>query len=326
MKSEVNPHNDISGDKLSDTIVNNIGVGIVVVDVHLKVIAWNGFMELHSGISAGKIVEKHLPDYFPELPFSWLSWKVRNVFLLGSISYSSWKERPYLFAFRHNREITSTIENMYQDCSFMPIKNRDGEVTACCITIYDVTDVGIYQNALQDANDIIVVLEKMSHTDGLTGLNNRFHFESKLSEEFSRAKRYGLNLSLAIFDLDFFKTTNDTYGHPTGDAVLKEVAEQVTSALRSSDSVSRFGGEEFVIIFPETSLDSALMKSEQLRGKIEEATVQSDGRLVEFTASFGVASLDEDMANQSELLKSADSALYFSKENGRNKVSSRLDF
>ncbi len=160
------------------------------------------------------------------------------------------------------------------------------------------------------------VWESIARTDSLTGLLNRISFEELLNREVERAKRYGEELSLVIFDIDNFKDINDTYGHLFGDKVLKEIARVVSRNVRESDIIARWGGEEFIILLPNTPLDSAISASEKLRRKIELCGFE-DG--VSVTASFGVAQLyPEDDAIR--LVLKADKALYEAKRGGKNKV------
>ena len=159
-------------------------------------------------------------------------------------------------------------------------------------------------------------LESLATHDGLTGAKNRRAFNEKLAEEWSRAGRYGTPLSLVLFDVDKFKSYNDTFGHQAGDGVLKLLARTVTGLVRGTDFFARYGGEEFVLILPNTDAEGAYILAERLRERVENAAWKE--RPV--TASFGIASIDETMACGEDLVESADGALYQSKERGRNRV------
>lgn len=160
----------------------------------------------------------------------------------------------------------------------------------------------------------------MSVTDELTGLYNRRHFSDNFEREFLRAKRYKSDLSLAIIDVDFFKKVNDTYGHSTGDYVLKEIAYLALETFRKTDMVFRYGGEEFAVILTETPLEGALIPLERLRKTVEEHNFKSHGKDINITISIGAAELNAETPNQDVLFDCADKALYEAKENGRNKV------
>ncbi len=306
--------------KFSESLFESINIGIMVLDRSITVQLWNRFMEINSGIKPAEIVGKNLFDLFPKLPSDWVRRKVKNVFLLKNRSYSSWKERPFLFKFKHNRQITGAGEYMFQDVTFIPLRDNAGEVEAVCVTISDVTDVGIYQNALKDANDVIVYLKELSHTDGLTGVFNRLHLEERLEDEFKRAMRYKKDLAYLMFDLDHFKKVNDDYGHLAGDTVLQEVAAKAKETLRSSDVFGRYGGEEFGVILPETEMDGAFRIAEKLCSVVGAEPVDYDKQKIGVTISIGVAQRHTGMSGYKALIDKADAALYRSKENGRNQV------
>lgn len=160
----------------------------------------------------------------------------------------------------------------------------------------------------------------MSVTDALTGLFNRRHFESTIEREFMRAKRYSSNLSIAVFDIDYFKKINDTYGHLCGDYVLKEIAYIALETFRKTDILFRYGGEEFVVILTETPIDKAVIPLERFRKTIEDYPFFYDNNNIKVTVSIGVETLNPDIFTSSDLLGNADKALYHAKEDGRNKI------
>ena len=159
-------------------------------------------------------------------------------------------------------------------------------------------------------------LEQLAIRDELTGLYNRRKLDESFAVEVSRAERYGRPLSVIMLDIDHFKAVNDTHGHPVGDAVLVETAERLRAALRTSDIPSRWGGEEFLIICPETPLETAVQLAERLRHDYESCDFPAAGRL---TASFGVAAHQKGQGVD-DILLSADEALYRAKNGGRNRV------
>jgi diguanylate cyclase (GGDEF)-like protein len=163
-------------------------------------------------------------------------------------------------------------------------------------------------------------MTELARKDGLTGIFNRQYFQERLEVEFCNAKRENYPLSLAIFDIDHFKKFNDTFGHMFGDKVLISIVETVSSTLRKNDIIARFGGEEFIILFPRTSLQEAYDKVEALREHISQHMIKDNLITASVTASFGVSSFDECTLTESELVKTADDALYVAKEEGRNCV------
>jgi diguanylate cyclase (GGDEF)-like protein/PAS domain S-box-containing protein len=170
-----------------------------------------------------------------------------------------------------------------------------------------------YRRDLEEAN---VRLQEMAVTDDLTGLRNRIALRQKLTEECQRAKRYHLPLALVMLDVDHFKSFNDTFGHPAGDDVLRLVSKLLQETARTSDIVSRYGGEEIAILLPSTYLEGAAALAERFRQAIENANWER--RPV--TASFGVAAWAETMTIPDQLIAAADQALYRAKERGRNRV------
>lgn len=163
----------------------------------------------------------------------------------------------------------------------------------------------------------------LSLTDALTGLYNRRHFDSTVEREFLRSKRYGGDLTLAIIDIDFFKKINDTYGHLCGDYVLKEVAYMIQDNFRKTDIVFRYGGEEFVVILTETSLDGSKIPLERLRQAIENYKFKYENNVIKVTVSIGAASNSYDNINT--VILNADKALYEAKSSGRNRISLKTE-
>ncbi|MEK7308600.1 MAG: diguanylate cyclase, partial [Nitrospirota bacterium] len=156
-------------------------------------------------------------------------------------------------------------------------------------------------------------------TDGLTGLNNHRNFQEKLKEQAEMARRYGMALSLLIMDVDNFKGFNDKYGHQTGDAVLKSIASIIKDHIRATDFAARYGGEEFAVIMPETSYNGARILAERLRKKIAGTPfILPDNDKALVTVSIGFASIPENAGDREELIETADKALYFAKQHGRN--------
>lgn len=155
--------------------------------------------------------------------------------------------------------------------------------------------------------------------DPLTGVSNRAVLDQSLPREIGLARRNGMPLSLLMLDIDHFKNVNDTYGHSTGDVVIKEIARAISSAVRDSDLVCRYGGEEFSVVLNNCQRDGAVMLAERLRCLISELECRdADGNIVRVTTSIGIAGLTaEDDAGS--LLNRADQALYTAKNNGRDR-------
>ena len=151
----------------------------------------------------------------------------------------------------------------------------------------------------------------------MTGLYNRRYMEDTLDRFLALAQRQRQSTSVLMIDLDNFKTLNDEHGHAKGDAVLKDVAAHVVGALRPSDIVCRYGGEELLVILPDCGIDDAMMRAEQVRARIESLSEQHGCRV---TASIGIASIPETAKSSSDLLSASDAALYEAKAMGKNQV------
>lgn len=158
--------------------------------------------------------------------------------------------------------------------------------------------------------------------DGLTGLYIRRYFDLRLAEEENRIKRYGGKLAILMMDIDHFKSVNDRYGHQQGDEVLRDVADIVKLSVRQAlDSPCRYGGEEFVVIMPDTDLAGALILAERIRESVQNHVMQGPEGDFSVTLSGGIAFMDQQyFIPRMELLKKADNALYRAKENGRNQM------
>ena len=298
-------------------VLQTIDVGMLVVDLEFNVVAWNGFMENHSGIAPQDALERNLFDVFPDIPRDWFEHKSRTVIQLQNRAFTTWEQRPYVFKFKNNRPVTGTAEFMYQNCTFIPVANIRGKVESLCIIVYDVTDVAVSKLELQKANQ---QLKYLSRTDRLTALFNRGYWEELLEAEFRRQQRANRPTSLILFDIDHFKPFNDTYGHTVGDDVIRKVAEVTRETVRNTDLAGRYGGEEFGIILPDTPPQEAVLLAERLRERIEEMIVDSHDQKLQVTISLGVAGYDSELNDHNQWIDKADQALYLSKETGRNRV------
>jgi two-component system cell cycle response regulator len=158
-------------------------------------------------------------------------------------------------------------------------------------------------------------------TDELTALYNRRYLFAHLDELMRSTGKEAVNVAILLFDIDKFKQVNDTYGHAAGDDVLRELAARTTNSVRSVDLVARWGGEEFVVVMPETDLGIALTVAERLRGAVarEPFTIKSDGQKLQVTISIGVT-VAGDGDDRDSMLRRADVALYTAKARGRNCV------
>jgi two-component system cell cycle response regulator len=162
---------------------------------------------------------------------------------------------------------------------------------------------------------------EMAITDALTGLHNRRYMETHIGTLVEQAASRGKPLTVLVLDIDYFKSINDTHGHDAGDEVLREFAFRIRKSIRGIDLACRYGGEEFLVVMPETDVGVATMVAERLRRRIasEPFAIQQGARTVELTISIGIAGVTaaDDAAS---VIKRADQALYRAKRDGRNRV------
>lgn len=197
-------------------------------------------------------------------------------------------------------------ELYYEEKTISPIKNDEGVITSFVSTGKDIT-----QRIEMEKN-----LEKLASTDKLTGIYNRHKFEEMFKIEIDRVLRYETPLTLIMFDIDHFKKVNDTFGHDVGDYVIKNMVNVVEKNIRTTDLLVRWGGEEFIILCPQTDSINATTLAEKLRSAIEAASFDKVGTV---TCSFGVT-FYKDKESGDSFIKRADNALYEAKNQGRNRV------
>jgi len=175
-------------------------------------------------------------------------------------------------------------------------------------------------NLLKESERLQEELAHMAMYDALTDILSRRALLEQAEVERQRTRRYDRDLSILMVDIDHFKKVNDTYGHLTGDAVLKKVAQILKKQTRRSDFVGRYGGEEFLIILPETRLNKALILAEKLRMGVADLTIPANGQVLKgLTVSIGVTEYEAD-PTVDEFISRSDKWLYAAKENGRNQV------
>ena len=296
-------------------MLQSLDVGLIVLDREYNFQVWNSFMANHSGVNAAGIIGKNIFSVFSDIPEEWFKRKAESVFLLNCRSFTTWKQRPYLFKFKNNRPITGPTDFMYQNVTLLPLSSADGSVKHVGIIVYDVTDSAVNSKELEKANS---TLQAVSRIDHLTQLYNRGYWEQRLEEEFLRSLRTEQPCSLIMFDIDFFKNINDEYGHQAGDEVIRVTADQVRSKIRGTDIPGRYGGEEFGIILIDTVADDAQIMAERLRNAIGSLVVEYEGEEISYTISLGVSEIQASMSSYNQWLEITDQALYQAKHNGRN--------
>jgi len=228
-------------------------------------------------------------------------------FISTTMGNQTWVEYVYL-----NQQLDNKIKLLHENkvyvftVSIQTIPPENGKKETYTLALTDITRMEEYKNEL----------ELMSKTDTLTAIGNRYYFNTQIEHEFARAKRYTSDLSMVMLDIDFFKNVNDTYGHDVGDKVLVTLTKEINHFLRNSDIFCRYGGEEFMILMPESSALEADISAQRIRKHIENLDIPP---LKQLTISLGVTQLLESDTIES-FAKRVDEALYTSKKDGRNRV------
>ena len=305
-------------------VLDMIDLGIIVVDENLKIYFWNSWMETQTKIKKSEAEGKKLDELFPDVDKGNLIRKIKTAFALKSPTFLLASVKGYLIKIPLKKVTNPIYQFMQQDVSIFPLSPSE---RLALIVIHDQTPMQETQYKLKKKIDEINSLkaeleryvkkiEQLSITDSLTKIYNRSKFESSLEYEIERARRYGTPLSLIMFDIDHFKSINDTYGHLIGDSVLVEIAQIVKNNIRSTDIFARWGGEEFVILAPNINKDQAKILAEKIRKLIARHQFKYVDHV---TVSLGVTEFLPTDTKES-FLKRTDDALYLAKRKGRNRV------
>ena len=252
---------------------------------------------LSAAYSAKQPVVVEEPQLHPQWPATpWLHAHVRNV-LCVPLTMQGRVEGALCLLNKHNRQAFTQEE------------------------INTVSTLAVHAGVAIDNARFLEKKEQQAVTDSLTGLCNHMEFQKHLAEELERSHRYGGEFSLLMLDLDHFKMVNDSYGHQVGDSILKEMAHNLRSQLRSVDKVFRYGGEEFAVILPETGQGGAKVIAEELRRRIAACSYNvGAGQALKITVSIGAASFPRDAEQREDLIGAADQALFSAKRMGRNRI------
>jgi two-component system, cell cycle response regulator len=247
--------------------------------------------------------------------------------LLRKLPYSE-NYRPHKLVLQGSIESTNFIDDGIGECAIFELSTTNKVYGYA--GLFRETPFGIQEETIfgKFCSHIALTLEKirlfneikmLSIQDGLTGLFNHSHVVGEINSETERAKRYGEIFSIILLDVDNFKEVNDSYGHPAGDFVLQTMAQLMVKTLRTVDVIGRYGGEEFIIIMPETDLENARYAAERLRQAIESAIFSYNDNAIQLTISAGIATYQEEKTGQ-DLIKIADDNLYRAKKGGKNRT------
>jgi diguanylate cyclase (GGDEF)-like protein len=211
-----------------------------------------------------------------------------------------------------------THEGVWVEIFTYPISDGNGKVSHVIEYIRDITSRKMTD---EENMQLIKRLEYISRTDSLTGLLNRMAIINELDNEIERASRYGSELSMLICDIDKFKDTNDAFGHEAGDQALLVVSESLSELARKNDLIGRYGGDEFMLVLPDTSVGGAEEFARRITSKIDDTEVQTvEGDAFKVTLSVGVTGFAHNKDDADILIRRADKGMYASKRAGRNQI------
>jgi diguanylate cyclase (GGDEF)-like protein/PAS domain S-box-containing protein len=273
--------------------------------------------------------------------------RVESVVSWGNNLHSLSEFYPHdCWALRRGRWHSITPEKLGPCCNHITAISKD-LTTLCIPMIAQGETLGLFYLSAQNTDDLNPAKQQLARTvaeqvglaianlnlretlqhqsirDGLTGLFNRRYLEETLQTEIARAQRYNYPTAIVMIDVDHFKSFNDQYGHDAGDVVLKEIAHVIKEGIRESDIACRYGGEELTLVLPETPIQAALAKAEDLRLAIHRISLTYGQNILgHLTASFGVATFPDHGTSGSEVIQAADAALYRAKAAGRDRVMS----
>lgn len=295
---------------LNESIIfNTIDNGVIILDKELNVRAWNNWLKLRTGIKEEEILNKNLIEEFPYIKDKKLKRKVLSVLITGNPSFYSVKPHQYLINIKLNNILTHIFPSMQQDVTIVPYDNEKGLVR---VYIYDKTS----------HCETNYKLEQLSNVDPMTGIYNRRYFKEVSKKIVSLSNRNKQELVILILDIDKFKNINDKYGHTIGDQVIIKFARLLEKNIRNSDVVSRFGGEEFVILLNNINVEKRFLVSKKIQKELSLMNIYNENNeIFNITTSIGISKYDfiEDKTIE-DTINRTDKGLYEAKSTGRNKI------
>lgn len=303
--------------------LDKVNVGMVIVDRDLKILLWNQWIERFTGIKTEDVLGKNLNEICPRFKMKFYSDILQNVLFHGQSRFCSSSLHKAFFLPKDVHDENSIKQNLHIE----PLYKED--LTYALIQISDMTTTynRVYKlkNLIKDMEvevKEIKTTEKINRHrslhDYLTGLPNRLYFNDRLAWAIDYAQRNGDKLAVMFLDLDGFKEVNDTFGHETGDRVLKEVAGRLRGCIRSNDTLSRLGGDEFTVVLVqlEDEKDASIVAKKFI--KILGEPFKVNKNVINLSISIGISTYPRDGLDPSDLLKKADKAMYKIKANGKN--------
>jgi diguanylate cyclase (GGDEF)-like protein len=306
--------------------LNNIPIGAFILDAGLTVIFWNNCMELWTEAPRASIIGKKVTVAYPHLANAKYQSRLEGVFISKTPAvFSSLLHKYFIPILQKNGEFRAQLTTV------TPMFGKDGK-TLALVTIQDVTELNDRLRAYRDMRDKAIKeveerkrLEERLRYDAthdlLTNLLNHHNFVEALDSAASLAKRHSYPISVCLWDVDYFKKVNDTYGHQVGDVVLVKFSEIIKGIIRHEDPAGRYGGEEFCVVLQHTEINGAVQCMERILETLRSTVFTSmDGVEFHVTATCGVVEANAGINDPAKLLRAADIAMYRGKGGGRNRV------
>jgi diguanylate cyclase (GGDEF)-like protein/PAS domain S-box-containing protein len=287
--------------KLLDNMIN----GICIIDCARHILFWNKSAAEITGFSAEESVGRTCPGDI-----------IAGEIISGPLCDN---RCPFLISRADEKPAAIDIRLRHKNGYAVPARIKCVPITGMSGRMEGVLEVFERSYGDLSVRDQLEDMRKKAYIDTVTGIPNRRFAEESICECLDMLRHSGRSFSVLMGDIDFFKSVNDTYGHDAGDAVLTAVADTLRSGVRSLDIVSRWGGEEFLVILRDANKEAALCRAEELRKAIAKRTIEDDGSAISVTISFGGTAAREEDAIES-LVERADECLYKSKEGGRDRV------
>jgi diguanylate cyclase (GGDEF)-like protein/PAS domain S-box-containing protein len=300
-------------------VMNKISSAVISTDTDLRITYWNKSAEILYGWRESEVLGRGIDEI------------CGTEFVEGRREIADrilWVEKTWRGELKQYHR---TGREIWVDASMTLLEDENGTYIGRVTINHDVTERKLAEDELRRTKESIEQInltlrrafereQLASRTDSLTGVFNRRYFFELLGYEFAASRRYERPLSLVMFDVDFLKKINDTYGHQVGDELLKKAAEIVRGELRTSDVLARYGGDEFVILLSNSDGADASMLLERIYREVKSAYIRVDNKKLGISISAGIASIQPDMEKADRLVMQADQALYTAKNTGRNRI------
>lgn len=299
----------MENDVLYEEILKYVREGVYFVDTERKITFWNNHAERITGFTASEVLNRYCYDN-----------------ILTHVDDDG------VQLCKHGCPLHRTIADSYSREAEVYLHHKDGHRVPVTVRTFPLHDQGILVGAIELFSDVkpptellkdMEELRVLALTDQLTGLANRRYTESFLAGKLVELEEFGTPFGVALVDIDHFKMINDAHGHDIGDQVITMTAKSLRAAIRSTDLVGRWGGEEFLIVFSAVDMEKLEQMAERMRMLVEASSIQQAEKDVGVTVCIGAVSVER-RVNKEQIIRLADKLMYQCKSKGRNQVSVRL--